>query len=919
MNMKKIWSAPVALVVVLTMALFFGGITVSADEVGSGSCGDNATWSYDDNGTLAISGTGAMEDYYFHSTPWESYRESITSVVIGDGITYVSDNAFNGFTNLSSVSIGTGVEYIGVASFKNCTSLSAVGFPNNFDEIASNAFEGCSNLATVNLGNSITSIGYGAFKDCGKLTSITIPSSVEYIEGQAFYNSGLASLEFSAKIKTLGQEAFYNCGSLTEVNIEFTSNEVGIAERAFANCGNLSKVTLSGNLDKLGYGMFSNCYKLTTVVLPDSVTEINDYAFSYSESLNSITIPENLKTIGAYAFSDCRELSSFTIPSGVTEIKEDAFYDSGLTTVVMPDTVTTWGAGVFSSCSELETVTIPQGVTAIPENMFYGCYKLSSVQIPSSVTSIGERAFAQCPGITTITIPSSVQNMGEYAFNSCENLKTVIISEGVTAIGPRVFSNCTSLDSISIPSTVTTIGDGAFYSTNFSSFTIPATVTSIGKDVFAGSKLTSITIPGTIETVSENAFEGCPKLKYVELQEGVKTIEYYAFHSCQALETVIIPSTITSIDKDAFYQCWHVYDVFCKAQPVFVWNEDGDDFIEPDYSKKTICHVGDGLAAQFAEKYPNANVTFKDGLKISPKVVGHSISLSADIGVNFYVKLPEEYNRNNTEVTFSWGEEDYARSTTCKLTPISQYGANYMATCEVAARSMGDTITMVVKSGNTVLISNEYSVAKYIDVLLLSRNGYEEEDLCRLLYAMVMYGHYTQSYFGYSYGNDVLYCSEKIRLISGDIKDEVNWEADDLNYVSADPAKMTIVNIANDDIGLAYAGNSVLCTSQTKIRFYFRITDQAKYNALVANYPSLKFVSKTVNGENLVYLDTRGLKAGELENAIEITIGNKVYKYDFLDYISRVGSVNYDFTYVAQYMYLYSKYARIYQEGNKNA
>ena len=32
MNMKKIWSAPVALVVVLTMALFFGGITVSAEE-----------------------------------------------------------------------------------------------------------------------------------------------------------------------------------------------------------------------------------------------------------------------------------------------------------------------------------------------------------------------------------------------------------------------------------------------------------------------------------------------------------------------------------------------------------------------------------------------------------------------------------------------------------------------------------------------------------------------------------------------------------------------------------------------------------------------------------------------------------------------------------------------------------------------
>ena len=63
MSRKKIWSAPLALIVVVTMALFFGGITVSADEVDSGTCGENVTWSLDDNGTLTISGTGEMEAY----------------------------------------------------------------------------------------------------------------------------------------------------------------------------------------------------------------------------------------------------------------------------------------------------------------------------------------------------------------------------------------------------------------------------------------------------------------------------------------------------------------------------------------------------------------------------------------------------------------------------------------------------------------------------------------------------------------------------------------------------------------------------------------------------------------------------------------------------------------------------------------
>ena len=36
---KKIWSAPIALIVVLVTALVFGGITVSADTVAEGECG----------------------------------------------------------------------------------------------------------------------------------------------------------------------------------------------------------------------------------------------------------------------------------------------------------------------------------------------------------------------------------------------------------------------------------------------------------------------------------------------------------------------------------------------------------------------------------------------------------------------------------------------------------------------------------------------------------------------------------------------------------------------------------------------------------------------------------------------------------------------------------------------------------------
>ena len=53
-------------------------MSVNAQET-SGSCGANATWEYD-NGTLTISGTGAMADYTDALTdnPWNAYRTSIT-------------------------------------------------------------------------------------------------------------------------------------------------------------------------------------------------------------------------------------------------------------------------------------------------------------------------------------------------------------------------------------------------------------------------------------------------------------------------------------------------------------------------------------------------------------------------------------------------------------------------------------------------------------------------------------------------------------------------------------------------------------------------------------------------------------------------------------------------------------------------
>ena len=65
-----------------------------ADELTTGSCGKNVTYSFDSStGTLTISGTGDMYDYY-NNSPFDS-NDSIKSVIIQDGVKSIGRFAFS--------------------------------------------------------------------------------------------------------------------------------------------------------------------------------------------------------------------------------------------------------------------------------------------------------------------------------------------------------------------------------------------------------------------------------------------------------------------------------------------------------------------------------------------------------------------------------------------------------------------------------------------------------------------------------------------------------------------------------------------------------------------------------------------------------------------------------------------------------
>lgn len=137
------------------------------------------SWSLED-GVLIISGGGELLN-----TPWQtSYHDatvqSITAVIVGNGITDLPYSAFMDHDSLVHVTIGDGITYIPPETFIGCTSLTQVDFGANITLIDGGAFERCG-LKELTLPDTITFINMGAFSDCAELTKIKIPPSVSGI------------------------------------------------------------------------------------------------------------------------------------------------------------------------------------------------------------------------------------------------------------------------------------------------------------------------------------------------------------------------------------------------------------------------------------------------------------------------------------------------------------------------------------------------------------------------------------------------------------------------------------------------------------------------------------------------------------------------------------------------------------------
>lgn len=193
---RKNWKWMILASVFTMMSIMFGSdldLQASAPEVtiegeqpeayGSqtGSAGTSAAYVLENN-VLTISGTGVISEIEIGFYE----KNSVTSIVINEGITGIGDNAFKNYEKVTSIVIPSSVTSIGKKVFWCCKSLTDIALPSGITTIGDGAFYNCEKLASIVWPTSVTTIGMEAFQYCDSLTSIELPSGVTTIGEKAF-------------------------------------------------------------------------------------------------------------------------------------------------------------------------------------------------------------------------------------------------------------------------------------------------------------------------------------------------------------------------------------------------------------------------------------------------------------------------------------------------------------------------------------------------------------------------------------------------------------------------------------------------------------------------------------------------------------------------------------------------------------
>ena len=291
---------------------------------------------------------------------------------------------------------------------------------------------------------------------------------------------------------------------------------------------------------------------------------------------------------------------------------------------------------------------------------------------------------------------------------------------------------------------------------------------------------------------------------------------------------------------------------------------------------------------------------------IGAKLAGYSLSLTGNIGVNFYMELSNDIvndesaymnftlpNGTTSKVYVSGTHEDGLTATTD--TTVKDGVTYYVFTCEVAAKEMTADIKaqMIGNNGEKKGKVYTYTVKEYADYIL-SHTSAEGSNYgsatVQLVKGMLNYGGAAQKYFGYK--TDQL-ASDGLALTEP-VFDDTNI----INFIKDEANKASIINYSDSD-KVTFESAYLSLNSTTDLCVYVQFAEDVTVKEdMFAIWCNTDQISKDqyevtkVNEGNCYKITLHGIKASQLQKKYEFEVNLSETEQSVLKY----GATSYAYT-----------------------
>ena len=291
---------------------------------------------------------------------------------------------------------------------------------------------------------------------------------------------------------------------------------------------------------------------------------------------------------------------------------------------------------------------------------------------------------------------------------------------------------------------------------------------------------------------------------------------------------------------------------------------------------------------------------------IGAKLAGYSLSLTGNIGVNFYMELTDDVvndesaylnftlpNGTTSKVYVKGTHEDGSTATTD--TTVKNGVTYYVFTCEVAAKEMTSDIKaqMIGNDGEKKGKVYTYTVKEYADYIL-SHTSAEGSNYgsatVQLVKGMLNYGGAAQKYFGYK--TDQL-ASDGLALTEP-VFDDTNI----INFIKDEANKTSIINYSDSDkvtFKSAYLSLNSTTDLCVYVQFAEDVTVQEDMFAILFGSNEIsknQYEVTKVNEGNCYKITLHGIKASQLQKKYEFEVNLSETEQSVLKY----GATSYAYT-----------------------